>query len=155
MAETLTPVEESTTTAPATPAKRRSKSEAGSCWTVGRRKCAVARIKLVLGKGDITINDRPVDLYFTDNLVRSRMMAPLVLLERRDSFDISIKVAGGGPMSQSDAIAHGIARALTMYDAELRSSLKKAGMLTRDARVKERKKYGLRRARKAPQYSKR
>ena len=124
-------------------------------WSVGKRKEAIARIKMSLGDGTIVINDVPLEEYLTKPLLRVKMMAPLVLVDRQEAFTISIKVAGGGQIGQMDAIALGIARALLQYDASLRPVLKKGKLLTRDSRVKERKKYGLRRARKAPQYSKR
>jgi small subunit ribosomal protein S9 len=124
-------------------------------WSVGRRKNAVARIKMWAGQGDITINDVPAETYYPQDLMRMKFMAPLALTDRLATFDISIKVAGGGKVGQADAIAHGISRALLEYDANLRPVLKKEHLLTRDPRMKERKKYGLRRARKAPQYSKR
>lgn len=124
-------------------------------WSVGRRKTAIARIKLALGNGDITINDKPLEEYSIKPIQRSKVLAPLALVERQDAFDVSVKVMGGGRMAQLDAIALGIARALIQYDLALRPQLKQAHFLTRDARAKERKKYGLKRARKAPQFSKR
>ena len=124
-------------------------------WTVGRRKEATARIKMALGKGEITINDKPLEDYADNPLKKSKILAPLAITDRQESFDISVKVAGGGKSAQLDAIAMGIARALLEYDETLRSSLRQNGLLTRDSRMKERKKYGLKRARKAPQFSKR
>ncbi len=124
-------------------------------WTVGRRKGAIARIKLVTGKGDITINDQPLEKVAPHALQKAKVVAPLVVSDRLTSFDISIRVNGGGTVAQLDAMALGIARALLQYDKMLRPTLRQAGLLTRDARVKERKKYGLKRARKKPQFSKR
>lgn len=114
----------------------------------GRRKSAVARSMFTAGKGLVTINGRETEL-------PANAAAPLVLVGKREAFDISIKVAGGGTTGQEGAIRHSIANALVDYDAELRPTLRKAGYLTRDDRAKERKKYGLKKARRAPQWSKR
>ncbi len=124
-------------------------------WTVGRRKEAVARIKMELGKGEITVNDKPLEEAYPRPLDKAVIVAPLVATERQDTFAISIKVGGGGPRAQLGAMSLGIARALKEYDETLRGVLRSQGMLTRDQRMKERKKYGLKRARKAPQFSKR
>ena len=132
-----------------------AKKQDGAYWSVGRRKTAVARVKMQAGKGEIIVNGHPLEEYYAEQLVRATVMAPLAAVERQDTFDVSVKVAGGGKMSQAGAIAHGVARALLQYDAVLRPQLKKEKLLTRDSRMKERKKYGLKRARKAPQFSKR
>ncbi len=125
-------------------------------WGTGRRKTAVARVRLVPGTGEITINDRPGDQYlqFREKLI-SDVKAPLETLGLEGSYDILIRAHGGGVTGQADAIRLGVARALCDMDPANRGPLKSEGFLTRDPRAKERKKYGLRKARKAPQYSKR
>ena len=122
---------------------------------VGRRKNAVARVRLQAGEGRVTVNDKDPLAYLGRRVLEMAALAPLRVLSMQRKFDISIKVAGGGTSGQAGAIAHGIARALCRYDPDFRPALKKAGLLTRDPRMKERKKYGLKRARKAPQYTKR
>jgi small subunit ribosomal protein S9 len=124
-------------------------------YGTGRRKCSAARVFLRSGKGDIIINDRSVDQYFGRETARAAIRQPLEAVEMPDRFDIRISVAGGGGSGQAGAIQLGIARALARYDEGLRPALRKAGFLTRDARAVERKKVGLRKARKATQYSKR
>ena len=121
----------------------------------GRRKTSTARVRLLAGSGKLTANDRDFDAYFKhDNFVR-RAAAPLATAEVKDKFDVVVNVAGGGMSSQAGAVAHGIARALLKFNAELRVTLKKAGHLTRDPREKERKKAGQPGARKRFQFSKR
>lgn len=142
---------ETTTKAP----KAKTLPSSSEYWAVGRRKAAIARVKLVTGKGEITINDKPIEEVAPHALQKAKIMAPLAVSDRQAAFDITIRVTGGGSVAQLDAIALGIARALLQYDKMLRSTLRQAGLLTRDARVKERKKYGLKRARKKPQFSKR
>jgi len=125
-------------------------------YATGKRKLAVARVRLYPnGEGKITINDQPIEKYFTLLTSIGIIKSPLKLTGLTKSFDINIKIAGGGVSAQADAVRHGIAKGLLEYDQELRTTLKKAGFLTRDARIKERKKPGLKRARKAPQFSKR
>ena len=124
-------------------------------YGTGRRKSSVARVRLYNGTGKITINDRDIDDYFGLETLKLIVRQPLTITETTDKFDIVCRVAGGGVTGQAGAIRHGIARALLQSDAELRASLKKAGFLTRDPRMKERKKYGLKGARRAPQFSKR
>lgn len=138
-----------------TTAKTKSLPNTTEYWAVGRRKEAIARVKMVTGKGQVTVNEKDIEEYAPHALQRSKMLAPLVSTDRLESFDISVRVAGGGTVSQLDAIALGIARALLQYDKMLRGTLRNEGLLTRDPRVKERKKYGLKRARKKPQFSKR
>lgn len=121
----------------------------------GRRKSSTARVFLRPGKGDITINNHSIDRYFGRPTARMLVRQPLELVELKDKFDIMVTVTGGGISGQAGAIRHGITRALMSYDETLRPSLRKAGFVTRDARKVERKKVGLRKARKAPQYSKR
>ena len=124
-------------------------------YGTGRRKSSVARVRIYQGSGKITINDRDIDEYFGLDTLKLIVRQPLVLTETDEKFDVVCRVAGGGVTGQAGAIRHGISRALLQSDAELRSELKKAGFLTRDPRMKERKKYGLKGARRAPQFSKR
>lgn len=124
-------------------------------YGTGRRKTSTARVLLRPGKGEIRINDRTLDEYFGRETTRMIVRQPLVTVEMENKFDATINVDGGGPSGQAGAIRHGITRALMKYDEALRKSLRKAGYVTRDARAVERKKYGLHKARKRPQYSKR
>ena len=124
-------------------------------YGTGRRKSSVARVRVYNGTGKIVINDREIDDYFGLETLKLIVRQPLTLTNTTDKFDIICRVAGGGVTGQAGAIRHGISRALLQYDAELRATLKKAGLLTRDPRMKERKKYGLKGARRAPQFSKR
>ena len=126
-----------------------------SYQAVGRRKHAVARVRLVPGDGKITINKRDIDQYFGLETLKMTVRQPLALTDTASRFDVFVNVLGGGLAGQAGAIRHGIARALCVADADLRSPLKKEGFLTRDPRMKERKKYGLKAARRAPQFSKR
>ncbi len=121
----------------------------------GRRKKSIARVRLVPGEGNIIINDRDIEEYFKYETLKRDVKAPLTLTETSSKFDVIAKVEGGGYTGQAGALRHGIARALTEFDEGLRGALKKAGFLTRDARAKERKKYGLKAARRASQFSKR
>ncbi|MBA2346523.1 MAG: 30S ribosomal protein S9 [Rubrobacter sp.] len=121
----------------------------------GRRKTSVARVRLLAGDGKITINDRDLETYFPRSAYQNVVRAPLTLLESASRYDVVVRVEGGGPTGQSDAIRHGIARALAEESPDARGELKSAGFLTRDARAVERKKYGLKKARKRPQFSKR
>ena len=121
----------------------------------GRRKKSIARVYMTPGKGDIIINKRGIDEYFGLETLKVIVRQPLVATETTDKFDILVNVKGGGYTGQAGAIRHGIARALLTVDADYRPTLKKAGYLTRDPRMKERKKYGLKAARRAPQFSKR
>ena len=124
-------------------------------YGTGRRKSAVARVRLIPGSGNIMVNHRDLEDYFPRATSRMVLMQPLVLTETESAFDIKVNVRGGGSSGQADAVKHGISRALLKYNAEMRATLKKAGFLTRDARAKERKKYGQPGARKRFQYSKR
>ena len=124
-------------------------------YGTGRRKHSVARVRLYKGNGQFTINDRTIDDYFGLETLKLIARQPLALTETADKFDIVVRVAGGGVTGQAGAIRHGVARALLEFNPELRGELKKAGFLTRDPRMKERKKYGLKAARRAPQFSKR
>lgn len=124
-------------------------------YGTGRRKSAVARVFMKRGAGNIEVNGKPMDVFFSRETARMIVRQPLELVEQLGSFDIKVNVVGGGESGQAGAVRHGITRALINYDAELKSALSKAGFVTRDAREVERKKVGLRKARKRPQYSKR
>ncbi|HHX56140.1 MAG TPA: 30S ribosomal protein S9 [Clostridiales bacterium] len=124
-------------------------------YGTGRRKSSIARVYLVPGTGKITINKREIDEYLDLETLKTIVRQPLVLTETTDKFDVFVNVHGGGFTGQAGAIRHGVARALLEVDSEYRPVLKKAGFLTRDPRMKERKKYGLKKARRAPQFSKR
>jgi small subunit ribosomal protein S9 len=121
----------------------------------GKRKTSVARVRLYPGKGEITVNDKPAKEYFAPKTLVKTAASPLELVGAKNKFDISAKITGGGMSSQAEALRHGIAKALVTSDPLNKTVLKKAGLLTRDSRVKERKKFGLKKARKAPQFSKR
>jgi small subunit ribosomal protein S9 len=123
--------------------------------TTGRRKSSTARVFLTSGKGDIVVNNRPLDEYFGRETARMVVRQPLDVTDMNEKVDIKVTVAGGGTTGQAGAIRHGIARALDAYDESLHTTLRRAGFLTRDAREVERKKVGLHKARKRPQYSKR
>lgn len=124
-------------------------------WGTGRRKSAVARVRLVPGNGNVTINKKSMDDFFGYETLKMIVRQPLVLTKTEATYDVLVNVQGGGFTGQAGAIRHGIARALLEVNPELRTVLKKAGFLTRDSRMKERKKYGLKAARRAPQFSKR
>ena len=125
-------------------------------WGTGRRKSAIARVRLIPGgTGAITINGRSIDEYCDLDTLKLIIRQPLVLTETESKYDVFVNVVGGGFTGQAGAIRHGVARALVVAEPELRPALKKEGFLTRDPRMKERKKYGLKKARRAPQFSKR
>ncbi|NLN65718.1 MAG: 30S ribosomal protein S9 [Clostridiaceae bacterium] len=124
-------------------------------YGTGRRKSSVARVRLISGEGNITVNNRTLDDYFGLETLKVISKQPLVLTDTLNKFDVIVNVVGGGFTGQAGAIRHGIARALLQADEDFRPALKKAGFLTRDPRMKERKKYGLKKARRAPQFSKR
>ncbi|MGN0654315.1 MAG: 30S ribosomal protein S9 [Oscillospiraceae bacterium] len=125
------------------------------CYGTGRRKHSVARVRMYKGTGNITINGRSIDDYFGLETLKLIVRQPLAVTDTAEQFDIVCTVAGGGVTGQAGAIRHGISRALLVFNPELRPVLKKEGFLTRDPRMKERKKYGLKAARRAPQFSKR
>lgn len=127
----------------------------GPVQATGRRKHSIARVQLKPGRGQIIVNGKTVSDYFGRKILDIIVRQPLVITGTGDKFDITAKVEGGGMSGQAGALRHGIARALQEYNPDLRSPLKKAGLLTRDPRMKERHKYGLKKARRAPQYSKR
>jgi len=124
-------------------------------YGTGRRKTSTARVFITKGSGKIVINDRPIDEYFGREVARMIVRQPLVIAEAEENFDIKVTVKGGGSFGQAGAIRHGLTRALMEYDESLRSPLRQAGYVTRDSREVERKKVGLRKARKRPQFSKR
>ena len=124
-------------------------------YGTGRRKHSVARVRVYNGTGKVTINGRDIEDYFGLDTLKLLVRSPLVLTETDGKFDVVVNVIGGGCSGQAGAIRHGLSRALLQYDPVLRPALKKAGFLTRDPRMKERKKYGLKAARRAPQFSKR
>ncbi len=124
-------------------------------YGTGRRKSAVARVFMKAGKGDIVVNDKPVDVFFSRETGRMVVRQPLTLTETLDKFDIMVNVSGGGESGQAGAVRHGITRALIDYNADFKPVLKSAGLVTRDAREVERKKVGLRKARRRKQFSKR
>lgn len=124
-------------------------------YGTGRRKQSIARVRLVPGEGNIKINNRDIEEYFKYGTLKRDVRMPLTITDTLSRFDVIATVAGGGYTGQAGALRHGISRALTKSDEELRGTLKRAGFLTRDARMKERKKYGLKAARRSPQFSKR
>ena len=139
----------------ATKTTKAAKAKAQEFQGTGRRKCSVARVRVTVGSGNITVNGVELDKYFDLETLKTIVKQPLVLTETLNSVDIVVNVYGGGKTGQAGAIRHGITRALIEFRPELRADLKKAGFVTRDARKKERKKYGLKKARRAPQFSKR
>ena len=144
-----------TAPAPTTATARARRSAAGLIQTVGRRKEAIVRVRLTSGTGVIICNGRPLEHYFPSKVHQQLIKDPLVLTERVESVDVHANLRGGGTTGQAGGLRLAIARALLELDIDHRPALKKAGFLTRDARATERKKYGLKKARKAPQYSKR
>jgi len=130
-------------------------AESNTYRGTGRRKTSTARVYLKPGKGDIIVNSLSLDKYFGRETARMIVRQPLVAVDMESKFDVMVNVDGGGPSGQAGAIRHGITRALMAYDESLRPTLRKAGYVTRDSRAVERKKYGLHKARKRPQYSKR
>ena len=130
-------------------------NDKGYLHATGRRKCSVAQVRLNSGGGAIVVNGKPLEEMFPIERHRNTILEPLVVTDNLEKFSITVKVTGGGCCGQAGAIRHGIARAIVVYDANLKKLLKTHGLLTRDARVKERKKYGLVKARKAKQYTKR
>ncbi len=153
-AATTTTATAPTATATTTVATR-ARRAGGLIQTVGRRKEAIVRVRLVSGTGKFTLNGRELENYFPSKVHQQLVREPLVLTERNENFDVFANLRGGGTTGQAGALRLAIARALVELDGEHRPALKKAGFLTRDARATERKKYGLKKARKAPQYSKR
>ena len=137
-------------------AKKISNSKKNQIWGTGRRKKSIARVRLIPeGSGKITVNGKELNEYFDLETLKIIVRQPLTVTGTENKFDVIANVYGGGSTGQAGAIRHGIARAMVMYDEALKPEIKKAGYLTRDPRMKERKKYGLKKARKAPQFSKR
>jgi small subunit ribosomal protein S9 len=130
-------------------------SEVSYYRATGKRKCAIAQVRLFPGNGAIIVNGKPYEELFPRILYRNTIEQPFLVTETKGRFNVQIKVTGGGIHGQADAIRHGISRALVEVNGEFKANLRKAGLLTRDPRIKERKKYGLKKARKAPQYTKR
>ena len=151
------PSEYTTETAQDAPARAAARRPVvtGNASGTGRRKEAIARVRILPGSGTWTINGRSLDVYFPNKVHQQLVNEPFVTLGAEGKFDVVSRISGGGVTGQAGALRLGVTRALTLVDPENRPALKKAGFLTRDARVKERKKYGLKKARKAPQYSKR
>jgi len=136
-------------------AVQKTKSEGQMERAVGRRKTAAARVRLVAGTGEITVNNKPLAIYFPLKLWQEKIISPLLVCGREKQLDVSVRVAGGGVNGQAEAVRHGIARALVLWNIELKPILRSQGFLTRDSRGKERKKPGLHRARRAHQWRKR
>ena len=134
-------------------AKKTAKVE--KIWATGRRKKAIARARICAGKGNILVNKEPLADYFKSELLQNEVKTALTLVEVADKYDVEITVTGGGLSGQAGACRHAIARALVLSNETFKKAIKEAGLLTRDPRMKERKKYGLKKARKAPQFSKR
>lgn len=124
-------------------------------YATGKRKSAVARVRITPGTGKITINEKPLDEFYSLETLKAVVTRPFAVANTMEKYDVIATVNGGGFSAQAGAVAHGIAKALATTDGDVRTSVKRAGLLTRDSRVKERKKYGLKKARKAPQFSKR
>jgi small subunit ribosomal protein S9 len=140
---------------PAAPIHVQKLDSLGRAYATGKRKNAIARVWIKPGKGQSTVNGKPLDTYFARPVLRMIINQPLVIANRLTQYDMSITVAGGGLSGQAGAVRHGLAKALTYYEPDLRPSLKKEGFLTRDSRVVERKKYGHKKARRSFQFSKR
>jgi small subunit ribosomal protein S9 len=143
------------TAQPDAPVHVRKVDAQGRAYATGKRKDAVARVWIKPGRGDIVVNDRPVTTYFARPVLRMIIQQPLQIANRMDQYDVVVTVAGGGLSGQAGAVRHGISKALTYFEPELRGPLKKEGFLTRDPRVVERKKYGRKKARRSFQFSKR
>lgn len=158
MAETLSSLQDLKTTATSpieAPVYVQKIDKLGRAYATGKRKNAVARVWIKPGTGKVTINARPLDVYFARPVLRMILQQPLGITKRVDQYDLTVTVAGGGLSGQAGAVRHGLAKALTHYEPELRPLLKREGFLTRDSRVVERKKYGKRKARRSFQFSKR
>jgi small subunit ribosomal protein S9 len=159
MAETLQSLQDLKgaveTAAPEAPKHVQKIDSLGRAYATGKRKDAVARVWIKPGAGKVTVNDRDIGVYFARPVLRMILQQPLLVANRVDQYDINVTVAGGGLSGQAGAVRHGLAKALTYYEPELRGPLKKEGFLTRDPRVVERKKYGRKKARRSFQFSKR
>ena len=159
MAETLSSLQDlksaTATPAPEAPVHVQKIDKFGRAYATGKRKNAVARVWIKPGKGKVTVNGRDIEVYFARPVLRMILQQPLGIANRNEQYDITVTVAGGGLSGQAGAVRHGVSKALTYYEPTLRGVLKKAGFLTRDSRVVERKKYGKRKARRSFQFSKR
>jgi small subunit ribosomal protein S9 len=161
MAETLSSLQDlkssdlAPTPAPEAPRYVQKLDKQGRAYATGKRKDAVARVWIRPGSGKIIVNERPVEVYFARPVLRMILQQPLAVAQRHGQYDLTVSVAGGGLSGQAGAVRHGLAKALTNYEPELRPALKREGFLTRDARVVERKKYGKKKARRSFQFSKR
>ena len=158
MAETMQSLDQLGTLKPAAPEAPKyvqKLDKQGRAYATGKRKNAVARVWVKPGKGTITVNTRPVEVFFARPVLRMLIQQPLVASNRTGQFDVVCSVSGGGLSGQAGAVRHGLSKALTLYEPELRSALKRGGFLTRDSRVVERKKYGRAKARRSFQFSKR
>ena len=161
MAETLSSLADLKTSsvapavAPEAPVHVQKLDKQGRAYATGKRKNAVARVWMKPGRGQATVNGKPLDQYFARPVLRMILSQPLLVANRITQYDVTVSVSGGGLSGQAGAVRHGIAKALTYYEPELRPTLKKEGFLTRDARVVERKKYGHKKARRSFQFSKR
>jgi small subunit ribosomal protein S9 len=159
MAETLSSLQDlkAATSAPVpdAPVHVQKIDKLGRAYATGKRKNAVARVWIKPGSGKIVVNDRAVDVYFARPVLRMILQQPLVIAQRAGQYDMTVTVAGGGLSGQAGAVRHGIAKALTYYEPDLRPALKREGFLTRDSRIVERKKYGKKKARRSFQFSKR
>ena len=159
MAETLSSLQDlktaTATPQPEAPVYVQKLDKQGRAYATGKRKDAVARVWIKPGSGKVSVNGRPLDVYFARPVLRMILQQPLGVAKRVDQYDLTVSVAGGGLSGQAGAVRHGLAKALTNYEPELRSILKKEGFLTRDSRVVERKKYGKKKARRSFQFSKR
>jgi len=157
MADTLSSLQDLQGTMPpvAAPVYVQKIDKLGRAYATGKRKNAVARVWIKPGKGKATVNGKPLDVYFARPVLRMILNQPLVVVNRLTQYDLTVTVAGGGLSGQAGAVRHGLAKALTYYEPDLRASLKKEGFLTRDSRVVERKKYGHKKARASFQFSKR
>jgi small subunit ribosomal protein S9 len=160
MAETLQSLQDlkaggATAPIPEAPKYVQKLDKLGRAYATGKRKDAVARVWIKPGSGKIVVNDRPVETYFARPVLRMILRQPLEITKRSEQYDLSVTVAGGGLSGQAGAVRHGLAKALTHFEPELRAVLKRGGFLTRDSRVVERKKYGRKKARRSFQFSKR
>ena len=160
MADNLQSLDQLSTLKPATPVQEAPKyiqklDKQGRAYATGKRKNAVARVWVKPGKGTITVNTRPIEVFFARPVLRMLIQQPLVASNRQNQYDVTCSVSGGGLSGQAGAVRHGISKALTYFEPDLRGVLKKGGFLTRDSRVVERKKYGHKKARRSFQFSKR
>ena len=159
MAETISSLQDlktaTATPQPEAPVYVQKLDKQGRAYATGKRKDAVARVWIKPGSGKVTVNGRPLEVYFARPVLRMILQQPLGIAKRVDQYDLTVSVAGGGLSGQAGAVRHGLAKALTNFEPELRSILKKEGFLTRDSRVVERKKYGKKKARRSFQFSKR